>query len=75
MTSLNAFDTPSETDAVDGEVVLRGPDGVALSMTPEAAEETGRRLLQAAASARRQRDGPSLHLDGRASSGPVQLDC
>jgi putative intracellular protease/amidase len=56
MTSENAFDTPTNTDAVDGEVVLRGPDGVALSMTPEAAEETGRRLIEAAAWARRQRD-------------------
>jgi hypothetical protein len=58
MTSLNAFDTPTQTEAVDGDVVLRGPDGVALSMTPEAAEETGRRLLRAAESARRQRDHP-----------------
>ncbi|HEY4029900.1 MAG TPA: hypothetical protein VGM25_06115 [Caulobacteraceae bacterium] len=66
MTSTDAFDTPTETDAVDGEVVLRGPDGVALSMTPEAAEETGRRLLQAAAAARRQRDGPGPHFGGRA---------
>lgn len=60
MTSMNAFDTPTRTDAVDGEVVLRGPDGVALSMTPEAAAETGRRLIEAAAMARQQRDGPDL---------------
>jgi hypothetical protein len=45
------------TDAVDGEVVLRGPNGVAVSMTPEAAEETARRLLKSAEEARRQRDG------------------
>jgi hypothetical protein len=66
MTAIKAFDTPTEADAVDGEVVLRGPDGVALSMTPEAAEETGRRLLQAAASARRQRDGTGPQFGGRA---------
>lgn len=54
MASQHAFDKPTETDAVDGEVVLRGPDGVALSMTPDAAEETGRRLLASAAEARRQ---------------------
>ena len=65
MTSSDAYDTPTETDAVDGEVVLRGPGGVALSMTPEAAEETGRRLLQAAASARRQRDGTVPLFGGR----------
>jgi len=51
----NAYDEATVTDAVDGEVVLRGPDGVAVSMTPEAAEETARRLLKAAEEARRQR--------------------
>lgn len=56
MTSQKAFDTPTQTDAVDGEVVLRGPDGVAVSMTPEAAEETARRLRASAALARKQRD-------------------
>jgi hypothetical protein len=53
----HAYDDATVTDAVDGEVVLRGPDGVALSMTPEAAEETARRLLKASEEARRQRDG------------------
>lgn len=53
----NAYEEPTVTDAVDGEVVLRGPDGVALSMTAEAAEETARRLMQASEEARRQRDG------------------
>lgn len=56
MSSQQAFDKPTETDAVDGEVVLRGPDGVAVSMTPEAAEETARRLAKSAAQARRQRE-------------------
>ena len=52
-----AYDDATVTDAVDGEVVLRGPDGTALSMTPEAAEETARRLLKSSEEARRQRDG------------------
>ena len=50
-----AYDDATVTDALDGEVVLRGPDGIALSMTPEAAEETARRLLKASEEARRQR--------------------
>jgi hypothetical protein len=50
-----AYDDATVTDAVDGEVVLRGPDGVAVSMTPEAAEETARRLLESSEEARRQR--------------------
>ena len=31
-----------------GQVMLDGPDGVAVAMTPEAALETGRRLIAAA---------------------------
>lgn len=34
--------------AEQGVVLLDGPNGVAISMTPEAAEETGRRLMAAA---------------------------
>jgi hypothetical protein len=49
-----------ETDAGSaaaeaGEVMLDGPDGVAVSMTPDAANETGRRLIEAAKEAARQR--------------------
>jgi hypothetical protein len=54
MSAERAFNTPTETNAVDGEVVLIGPDSVALSMTPDAAEETGRRLIRAAGEARDQ---------------------
>ena len=46
--------TPSEVTAVDGEVIVDGPDGVAVSMTPEAAAETSDRLLRGAAQARGQ---------------------
>ena len=32
----------------NGQVMLDGPDGVAVAMTPDAAAETGRRLIAAA---------------------------
>jgi hypothetical protein len=38
--------------SVDGEVVILGPDGIAVSLTVEAAEESARRLQHAAAEAR-----------------------
>lgn len=53
------FDTPSEIDAEQGEVIVDGPDGVAFSLTPEAAEEVSDRLKRAAAKARRQRPSGS----------------
>lgn len=40
-------DTPSEAVAIEGEVVVDGPDGVAVTLTPEAAIETSERLLEA----------------------------
>lgn len=43
--------------AEDGFVILDGPNGVAVAMTPEAAEETGRRLIAAAQEAADQRGG------------------
>lgn len=45
------FDRPSHITAIDGEVVMDGPDGVGHSYTPEAARETGRRLIEAASEA------------------------
>ncbi len=47
-----AYKAPSELFSVDGDVLLWGPAGIAFTMTPEAAEETARRLLDAARSAR-----------------------
>lgn len=47
-------DEPGVAGAEDGLVVLDGPDGVAVTMLPDAAEETGRRLIAAAAKARTQ---------------------
>lgn len=49
------YDEATKVDAEDGNVVLDGPDGVDVSMTPEAAEETSDRLFQAAAEARGQK--------------------
>ena len=45
---------PGEAVAEAGQVLLDGPDGVAVSLSPDAAEETGRRLMEAAALARQQ---------------------
>jgi hypothetical protein len=50
--SRKAFDTPSKVTAEQGEVIVDGPDGIAYSMTPEAAVETSDRLLEQAAFAR-----------------------
>ena len=45
----------SETAAEEGSVIVDGPDGVAVTFTPEAAEETGNRLQDSAAEATGQR--------------------
>lgn len=45
--------------AEQGLVLLDGPNGVAISMTPEAADGTGRSLIAAAAEAEAQRSGHS----------------
>ena len=57
MDSLSAHDGPSEVVADEGEVIVEGPDGVAVTTTPDAAEETGKRMLEAASEARRQARG------------------
>lgn len=41
-------DVAGVATAEQGVVLLDGPDGVAIAMTPQAAEETGRRLVAAA---------------------------
>ena len=45
----------SEVEAEDGDVVVDGPDGVAVTMTPDAAIETSQRLLDAGMTANGQR--------------------
>lgn len=51
-----AHSKASQVNAEKGEVLVDGPDGVATALTPEAAEETGRRLIRAAEEARQQSD-------------------
>lgn len=46
--------TPGVASAESGLVMLDGPDGVAVAMDPDAAEETGKRLIAAATEARGQ---------------------
>lgn len=57
-TSTEPQDQPGAASAEAGIVILDGPGGVAIAMTSDAAEETGKRLIAAAAEARGQ--------DGRA---------
>jgi hypothetical protein len=46
--------TPGVATAEQGVVLLDGPDGVAIAMTPNAAEITGHRLIAAAEEAANQ---------------------
>lgn len=47
-----AFEDPVTASAVDGQVVILGPGAIAATLTPEAAEESARRLMEAARQAR-----------------------
>lgn len=49
------YDEATKVDAEDGKVVLDGPDGIAVLMTPDAALETSDRLLYGASQAMGQR--------------------
>jgi len=49
------YDEASEVTAEDGQVMIDGPDGVAVSLTPEAAIDTSERLADKAAEAAGQR--------------------
>lgn len=48
-------DDPGIATAEQGFVLLDGPNGTAMTMTPHAADVTGRNLIEAARAARRQR--------------------
>ena len=50
-----AYSDPSAVNAKQGEVIVDGPDGVAVAMTPDAAAETSDRLLHASTQAMGQR--------------------
>ncbi|MBV8970939.1 MAG: hypothetical protein JO290_01470 [Sphingomonadaceae bacterium] len=43
---------PARAEAAEGMVLVDGPEGVALSLTPEAARRSARRLRTAARAAR-----------------------
>ena len=47
-------DEPSEVQADEGEVLVDGPNGVSVSLTPEAALETSDRLVEGAIKAKGQ---------------------
>ena len=49
--TMKPHDRPSDVSVEEGEVLVDGPDGVAVSLTPGAAEETSHRLLDAAVEA------------------------
>ena len=55
MTEAETYDEPSNVDAEDGDVTVKGPDAVDVRLTPRAAEETSDRLLEGAFKARGQR--------------------
>jgi len=53
--------TPGIATAEEGHVFLDGPNGVAITMTAQAAIATGQRLVEAGQEAlRQQREDPSL---------------
>ena len=54
MASVMSQSEPSTCAAEQGSVIVEGPDGVAVTLTPDAAEETGRRMIKAASEARLQ---------------------
>ena len=63
--SGRVYDEPSHVAAEEGEVIVDGPDGVAVSLTPEAAAETSERLMEGAVEAHGQRiRGVSLSRPG-----------
>jgi hypothetical protein len=54
MSGLLSQREPGKANADQGQVLLDGPNGVAVSMTPNAAIETARSLLAAAEEAMKQ---------------------
>ena len=53
--SRRPYEEPSEVAAENGKVLVDGPDGVAIALTPDAALETSERLSQAGAEAHGQK--------------------
>ena len=65
------YDVPSDVAAKDGAVTVNGPDGVAVSFTPEAAADTSDRLLDAAATAQGQRIEQAARNHLKAGDTPI----
>ena len=59
MNGIDACEDPSDVAAEEGKVIVEGPDGVAVTLTAQAAEETARRMMEAASEARRQSNLPA----------------
>lgn len=55
------FTEAGKAVAEQGLVLLDGPDGIAISLTPDAAEETGSSLISAAREARSQNPDANQH--------------
>lgn len=55
-THTETEEDPGVATAEEGQVMLDGPDGVAVTMTPDAATETANSLMAAAERARGQQD-------------------
>jgi hypothetical protein len=58
MDQRDALDEPALVTAIDGEVAIDGPGRMAGSLTPDAADETARRLHAQASDARAQAVSP-----------------
>jgi hypothetical protein len=61
--SSKTHDVPGVADAEQGSVLLDGPDGVAVTMTPGAATATGESLIGAAKRAQAQAEAPEGEAD------------
>ena len=54
MAPVQSHSEPSDVNAEEGIVIVEGPDGLAVTLTADAAEETGKRMIRAASEARAQ---------------------
>ncbi len=59
------YDEATKVSAKDGEVILDGPDGVDVKLTPAAARETSTRLWDGAAKAKGQKRARTEKEKGR----------
>ena len=55
MTDKTTYDEPSDVEAEEGDVIVKGPDSVDVRMTPSAAVATSDRLLHGSMKAQGQR--------------------